>query len=70
MMRKMKIGRDKIVLATWFHVLAYVILIFSLFAKNAVALVILIPSALACLVLGVALWLLSVWREAREKGVL
>ena len=66
----MKIGRNKIVWATSFHVLSYLILILSLFAKNAVALVILIPSALACLFLGVVLWLLSVWKEAREKELL
>jgi len=66
----MKIGRNKIVLATWFHALAYLILILSLVVKNAVALVILIPSALACVFLGVVLWLISVWREAREKELL
>ena len=69
-MRKMKIGRIKIVLVASFHALAYVILILSLFAKNAVMLVVLIPSALACLFLGIALWLLVVWKEAREKELL
>lgn len=70
MMRKMKIGRNKIVLATSFHVFAYLILMVTLFTRNAVALVILVPTGLACVFLGVALWLLSVWTEAREKKLL
>ncbi len=70
MMRKMKIGRNKIVLATSFHVFAYLILMVSLFTRNAVALVILVPTGLACVFLGVVVWLLSVWREAREKELL
>jgi hypothetical protein len=48
----------------------YLFLLASLFMRDALALVILLPVGIALFALGLLLWGLAAWSEARSKGML
>lgn len=48
----------------------YLFLLASLFMRDAVALVILLPLGLLLFAVGLLLWGLAAWSEARSKGML
>ena len=50
--------------------LGYLLLLASLFFRDAVALVILLPAGIAFFAVGLLLWGLAAWSEARSKGML
>ncbi len=49
---------------------AYLFLLASLFIRDAVALVILLPLGILMFLIGLVLWGLAAWNEARSKGML
>ena len=61
--------KNEIKLAKWLHFSAYLLLFSTLLTNNAVLLIMLIPTGLLCLFGGFTLWLISVLREAKEKGM-
>jgi hypothetical protein len=57
-------------LASMLTILSYVLLGWVAFTNDAVLLVVLIPSGLGCLGLGIILWAGAVIKDIRNKGVL
>jgi len=62
--------KDRIRLATWFQIIAYILFFLTLLTNNAVMLLLLLPAAFMFLFGGVWLWLVSVLKEAKEKELL
>ena len=49
---------------------AYLFLLASLFIRDALALVILLPLGILLFLIGIVLWGLAAWSEARSKGMI
>ena len=62
--------KDRIRLATWCQIIAYILFFLTLITNDAVLLIFLLPVAFLCLAGGVLLWLVCVSEEAKEKEIL
>lgn len=50
--------------------ISYVILFSTLVTSNAVLLVVLIPLGIVLQIVGIVFWIVNVWQDASEKGLL